>query len=327
MLKYIGKRLLNLIPVVFLISIVIFGTIKCMPGDPVSAYLGSGSKVSLEQKEQIREELGLNKSLPEQYVIWITNFVKGDLGRSIQYKMPVSEIIGDFVWNTFLLNVVSLIIGVGISIPIGIRQATKKFSKFDNFWTVFSLLGVSVPSFFFALVLIFYVALPSNGIIPVNGMKTPTLAMFGYDSFFQEISDIGVHMILPVIVLAFGNFATFSRYVRSSMIDVINQDYIRTARAKGLKEKTVIYRHAFKNALIPLVTLLGMYIPSLFSGAMILETVFLWPGLGKILIDAINGQDQSIITACLMFSAILMVLGNLLSDVLYSVVDPRVKVE
>lgn len=327
MLKYIGKRLLNLIPVVFLISIVIFGTIKCMPGDPVNAYLGSGSKVSLEQKEQIREELGLNKSLPEQYVIWITNFVKGDLGRSIQYKMPVSEIIGDFVWNTFLLNVVSLIIGVGISIPIGIRQATKKFSKFDNFWTVFSLLGVSVPSFFFALVLIFYVALPSNGVIPVNGMKTPTLAMFGYDNFFQEISDVGVHMILPVIVLAFGNFATFSRYVRSSMIDVINQDYIRTARAKGLKEKTVIYRHAFKNALIPLVTLLGMYIPSLFSGAMILETVFLWPGLGKILIDAINGQDQSIITACLMFSAILMVLGNLLSDVLYSVVDPRVKVE
>lgn len=327
MLKYIGKRLLNLIPVVFLISIVIFGTIKCMPGDPVNAYLGSGSKVSLEQKEQIREELGLNKSLPEQYVIWITNFVKGDLGRSIQYKMPVSEIIGDFVWNTFLLNVVSLIIGVGISIPIGIRQATKKFSKFDNFWTVFSLLGVSVPSFFFALVLIFYVALPSNGAIPVNGMKTPTLAMFGYDNFFQEVSDIGVHMILPVIVLAFGNFATFSRYVRSSMIDVINQDYIRTARAKGLKEKTVIYRHAFKNALIPLVTLLGMYIPSLFSGAMILETVFLWPGLGKILIDAINGQDQSIITACLMFSAILMVLGNLLSDVLYSVVDPRVKVE
>lgn len=327
MLKYIGKRLLNLIPVVFLISIVIFGTIKCMPGDPVEAYLGAGNKVSLEQKEQIREELGLNKSLPEQYVIWITNFVKGDLGRSIQYKMPVSEIIGDFVWNTFLLNVVSLIIGVGISIPIGIRQATKKFSKFDNFWTVFSLLGVSVPSFFFALVLIFYVALPSNGVIPINGMKTPTLAMFGYDNFFQEISDVGMHMLLPVIVLAFGNFATFSRYVRSSMIDVINQDYIRTARAKGLKEKTVIYRHAFKNALIPLVTLLGMYIPSLFSGAMILETVFLWPGLGKILIDAISGQDQSIITACLMFSAVLMVLGNLLSDVLYSVVDPRVKVE
>lgn len=326
MLKYIGKRLLNLIPVVFLISVVIFGTIKCMPGDPVTAYLGSGSKVSAEQKEQIREELGLNKSLPEQYGIWIIKFVQGDLGRSMQYKLPVAEIIGDFVWNTFLINIVSLIVGICLSIPIGIRQATKKFSKFDNFWTVFSLLGVSVPSFFFALVLIFYIALPS-GVIPVNGMQTPSLAMFGYSSIFEQISDIGLHMFLPVVVLAFGNFASLSRYVRSSMIDVINQDYIRTARAKGLKEKVVIYRHAFKNALVPLVTLLGMYIPALFSGSMILETVFLWPGLGKVLIDAITGQDQSLITACLMFSAILMILGNLLSDVLYSVVDPRVKVE
>lgn len=326
MLKYIAKRLVNLIPVVFIISIVIFGTVKSMPGDPVDAYLGMGTRATPEQKEMIREQLGLDKSLPEQYVIWISNIVQGDLGQSMKYKKPVADIIGDYVWNTFLLNLISLIIGVGLSIPIGIRQATKKFSKFDNFWTVFSLLGVSVPTFFFALILIFFVALPS-GFIPVNGMRTPSLAMFGYSNVFQEFGDIALHMLLPTIVLAFGDFATFSRYVRSSMIDVINQDYVRTARAKGLKEKTVIYRHAFKNALIPLVTLLGMYIPSLFSGAMILETVFLWPGLGKILIEAINSQDQSIITACLMFSAILMVLGNLLSDILYSVVDPRVKVE
>ncbi|MEG0329290.1 MAG: ABC transporter permease [Longicatena sp.] len=326
MLKYIGKRLLNLIPVMFIISIVIFGTVKCMPGDPVTAYLGIGSKATVEQKNQIREELGLNKSYPEQYAVWITKLATGDLGQSIKFKEPVSNIIGTYVWNTFLLNLVSLVIGIGLSIPIGIRQATKKFSKYDNFWTVFSLLGVSVPTFFFALVLIFYVALPS-GFIPVNGMRTPDMALFGYDSIFQEIGDVGIHMLLPAIVLAFGNFATFSRYVRSAMIDVINMDYVRTARAKGLKEKVVIYRHAFKNALIPLVTLLGLYIPSLFSGAMILESVFLWPGLGKILIDAITGQDQSIITACLMFSALLMVAGNLLSDVLYSVVDPRVKVE
>ncbi|MEG1732145.1 MAG: ABC transporter permease [Longicatena sp.] len=326
MLKYIGKRLLNLIPVMFIISIVIFGTVKCMPGDPVTAYLGIGSKATVEQKNQIREELGLNKSYPEQYAVWITKLATGDLGQSIKFKEPVSSIIGTYVWNTFLLNLVSLVIGIGLSIPIGIRQATKKFSKYDNFWTVFSLLGVSVPTFFFALVLIFYVALPS-GFIPVNGMRTPDMALFGYDSIFQEIGDVGIHMLLPAIVLAFGNFATFSRYVRSAMIDVINMDYVRTARAKGLKEKVVIYRHAFKNALIPLVTLLGLYIPSLFSGAMILESVFLWPGLGKILIDAITGQDQSIITACLMFSALLMVAGNLLSDVLYSVVDPRVKVE
>ncbi|MEF9967064.1 MAG: ABC transporter permease [Longicatena sp.] len=326
MLKYIGKRLLNLIPVMVIISFVFFGTVKFMPGDPVTAFLVIGSKATVEQKNQIREELGLNKSYPEQYAVWITKLATGDLGQSIKFKEPVSSIIGTYVWNTFLLNLVSLVIGIGLSIPIGIRQATKKFSKYDNFWTVFSLLGVSVPTFFFALVLIFYVALPS-GFIPVNGMRTPDMALFGYDSIFQEIGDVGIHMLLPAIVLAFGNFATFSRYVRSAMIDVINMDYVRTARAKGLKEKVVIYRHAFKNALIPLVTLLGLYIPSLFSGAMILESVFLWPGLGKILIDAITGQDQSIITACLMFSALLMVAGNLLSDVLYSVVDPRVKVE
>lgn len=326
MLKYILKRLLNLIPVLFIISVVIFATVKGMPGDPVTAYLGVGSKATPEVKEQIREKLGLNKSLPEQYVIWVGNMARGDLGESMKFKAPVSEIIGEYVWNTFLLNAVSLIVAIVIAIPIGIRQATKKFSKYDNFWTVFSLLGVSVPTFFFALILIFYVAIPS-GFIPVNGMRTPQLALFGYANIFQEIGDVGIHMLLPVIVLAFSSFATFSRYVRSAMIDVINQDYIRTARSKGLKEKVVIYRHAFKNALIPLVTLLGLYIPSLFAGAMILESVFLWPGLGKILIDAIYGLDQSIITACLMFSAILMVLGNLLSDILYSVVDPRVKVE
>lgn len=326
MLKYIGKRLLNLIPVVFIMSVVIFGVVKCMPGDPVNAYLGVGTRVTEEQKEAIRAELGLDKSYPEQYVVWMKNLAKGDLGRSMKYKKDVGEIIGDYVWNTFLLNATSLVVGIALAIPIGIKQATKKFSVFDNFFTVFSLLGISLPSFFFALMLIFFVALPS-GVIPINGMRSVDLAMFGYDSFIQEILDVALHMLLPTIVLAFSNFATFSRYVRSSMIEVINQDYVRTARAKGLKEKVVIYRHAFKNALIPLVTLLGLYIPSLFSGAMILESVFLWPGLGKILIDAINGQDQSIITACLMFSALLMVGGNLLSDVLYSVVDPRVKVE
>lgn len=325
MLKYILKRLLNLIPVIFIISVAIFATVKCMPGDPVTAYLGMGTRATPEQKERIREQLGLNKSVPEQYVVWVSNIAKGDLGTSTKFKQPVNAIIGDYIWNTFLLNVVSLIVGVGISIPIGIRQATKKFSKYDNFWTVFSLLGVSVPTFFFALILIFYIALPTG--LPVNGMRTPNLAIFGYANIFEEIKDVGMHMLLPATVLAFSNFATFSRYVRSSMIDVINQDYIRTARAKGLKDKVVIYRHAFKNSLIPLVTLLGLYIPTLFSGAMVLETVFAWPGLGKILIEAITGQDQSIITACLLFSAVLMLLGNLLSDIMYSIVDPRVKVE
>lgn len=268
----------------------------------------------------------MDKSLPEQYVRWVGRMCTGDLGSSITLKKPVGTIIGDYVWNTFYLNVVSLIVALIFAIPVGIKQAVKKGTVFDNFWTVFSLLGISVPTFFFALVLIFFVGLQIPG-MPINGMRDTMLSSFGYSSIFQEIGDIALHSILPVIVLAFSSFASFSRYVRNSMVEVINMDYVRTARSKGLKEKTVIYKHAFKNAQIPLVTLLGLYIPSLFSGAVILESVFIWPGIGKVLIDAINQRDNSLVMACLMFSALLMLLGNLLSDVCYTLVDPRIKVD
>lgn len=326
MIKYILKRLLVLLPVLLVISIVIFGTVKAMPGDEVTAYFGAGSRATEEQRDQVREKLGLDKSLPEQYVRWLGRVVTGDLGNSVSLKKPVADVIGPYVWNTFYLNALSLIIALLFAIPIGIRQAVKKGSFFDNFWSVFSLLGISVPTFFFAMLLIFFVGNNIPG-MPINGMYDPMLKSFGYASVFQMIGDVAVHSILPVTVLAFSNFATFSRYVRNSMVEVINMDYIRTARSKGLKEKVVIYRHAFKNARIPLVTLLGLYIPSLFSGAVILETVFVWPGIGKILIDSTNNRDTSLAMACLIFSAVLMVLGNLLADIAYSFVDPRIKVE
>ena len=326
MLKYILKRILNLIPVLVIISMLIFATVQAMPGDPVNAYLGSSMKVTEEQREQLRHELGFDQPMPVQYVRWAGRMVTGDLGESAKLKEPVAEVIGDYVWNTFYLNVVSLIVALLFAIPIGIRQAVKKGSAFDNFWTVFSLLGISVPTFFFALVLLFFIGMNIPN-FPLNGMKDPMMDAFGYPSTFAMIADIAKHSILPVTVLAFSSFATFSRYVRNSMIEVINMDYIRTARSKGMKEKVVIYKHAFRNALIPLITLLGMYIPTLFSGAVILESVFIWPGLGKILIDAINARDNSLVSACLMFSALLMLLGNLLADIFYSLVDPRIKVE
>ncbi len=263
MIKYILKRLVVLLPVLLVISIVIFGTVKAMPGDEVTAYFGAGSRATEEQREQVRERLGLDKSLPEQYVRWLGRVVTGDLGNSVSLKKPVADVIGPYVWNTFYLNALSLIISLLFAIPIGIRQAVKKGSFFDNFWSVFSLLGISVPTFFFAMILIFFIGNNVPG-MPINGMYDPMLKSFGYSSVFQMFGDVAVHSILPVTVLAFSNFATFSRYVRNSMVEVINMDYIRTARSKGLKEKVVIYRHAFKNARIPLVTLLGLYIPSLF---------------------------------------------------------------
>lgn len=327
MFKYIVKRLLTSIPVLLIITMVIFGVVKAMPGDELTAYLGPGTKVTQEIKEETRAKLGLDKSVPEQYVRWMGRLLSGDLGTSFTLKKPVGEVIGTYVWNSFLLNIVAMLLGLALAIPVGIRQAVKKGSAEDNFWTVFSLLGISVPTFFFGMLLIYFVGMNVSW-IPISGMRDSMMASFGYPGgIMQEIGDVAVHMILPVIVLTFSEFATFSRYVRNSMVEVINQDYVRTARAKGLKEKTVIYKHAFKNAQIPLVTLLGMYIPSLFAGATILESVFVWPGIGRVLINAINQRDNSLTTACLVFSAVLMILGNLLSDVCYSLVDPRVKVE
>ncbi|MBE6059968.1 MAG: ABC transporter permease [Clostridium sulfidigenes] len=327
MLKFLGKRLLNLIPVMLIITIILFVLLQLMPGDPVSAYLGQGSKTTPEQQQMIREQLGLDKGPVTQYFNWLGRTLKGDFGSSLKFRKPVSDVIGDYIWNTFILNIVSMVLAFAIAIPVGIKSAVKKYGVFDNFWTVFSLVGVGMPSFFFALLMIFFIAVPSNGAIPLNGMRTPVMAAVGYDSFMAEVIDVAKHMILPVIILTILSLAGLIRYVRNSVIEVINQDYIRTARSKGLKEKVVIYRHAFRNALIPIVTLVGMYIPSLFGGAILLETVLLWPGIGNILYTSVMGRDIWVVMAANTFYAVLMVLGNLVSDMSYALVDPRVKVE
>lgn len=326
MIKYIGKRLLHLIPVIIIISMVIFGIVEMMPGDPVNAYLGIGSDTTPEQQQQIRERLGLDKGPVTRYFNWLKRTVTGDFGRSMKFRKPVKEVIGKYIWNSFTINVVAMILAFAIAIPVGIRSAVKKYGPFDTFWTVFSLTGVSMPSFFFALVLIYFVAVPIKW-IPLNGMRTAILAAKGYPSKWAEIKDILVHMILPVTVLTISSLASLTRYIRNSVIEVINQDYIRTARSKGLSEKVVIYKHAFRNALLPIVTLLGLWIPGLFGGSLILETVFLWPGIGGVLLTSIFDRDYSMVYAANTFYAVLMLAGNLLADVSYAFVDPRVKVK
>ncbi|MBN2874491.1 MAG: ABC transporter permease [Spirochaetales bacterium] len=326
MLRYIGKRLLHLIPVLFVITIVIFAIVELMPGDPVNAYLGVGSKTTIEQQTRIREQLGLDQGPVVRYFKWLGRVARLDFGRSLKYRKPVVDVIGTFIWNSFSMNLVVMILAFAISIPVGIRSAVKKYGRFDNFWTVFSLTGVSMPSFFFALLLIFFIAIPIKW-IPLNGMRTTLLAAKGYNSTMHEVLDVAIHMLLPVIVLTISSLASLTRYVRNSVIEVINQDYIRTARSKGLAEKVVIYKHAFRNALLPIVTLLGFYIPGLFGGALILETVFLWPGIGNILYTSILDRDYSMVMAINVFYAILMVLGNLMADVSYALVDPRIKVK
>jgi peptide/nickel transport system permease protein len=326
MLRYIGKRLLHLIPVLLIITIIVFSIIELMPGDPVNAYLGIGSDTTVEQQARIRELLGLDQGPVVRYFKWLGRVLTLDFGRSMKYRKPVVDVIGTFIWNSFRLNLVAMVLAFAISIPVGIKSAVKKYGKFDNFWTVFSLTGVSMPSFFFALLLIFFIAIPVQ-FIPLNGMRTTIFAAKGYASKWQELVDIGRHMILPVTVLTISSLASLTRYVRNSVIEVINQDYIRTARSKGLTEKVVIYKHAFRNALLPIVTLLGLYIPSLFGGAIILETVFLWPGIGNVLYTSILDRDYSMVMAANVFYAVLMLAGNLLADVSYALVDPRIKVK
>lgn len=325
MVRYILQRLLHLIPVMLLITIIFFAVLEAMPGDPVNSYLGVGSGTTAVQQQQIRERLGLDQPAYLRYVKWMGRVVKRDFGMSYKYKKPVVDVIGTFIWNSFYLNIASMVLAFAIAIPVGIKSAVKKYGAFDNFWTVFSLTGVSMPSFFFALLLVFYVALNVSW-LPINGMRTTILLAKGYESKIQEIFDVLKHMILPVTVLTITSLASLTRYVRNSVIEVINQDYIRTARSKGLAEKVVIYRHAFRNALLPIVTLLGIYIPSLFGGAIILETVFLWPGIGNVLYTSILDRDYSMVMAVLVFYALLTLAGNLLADVSYALVDPRVRV-
>jgi len=326
MLKYILRRLLHLIPVLLVITIILFALLEIMPGDPVNAYLGMGSNATVEQQNQIREQLGLDQAPYIRYFKWVGRTLSGDLGNSLKFRKPVADVIGTFIWNSFYLNLLGMIFAFLIAIPVGIKSAVKKYGLFDNFWTVFSLMGVSMPSFFFALVLIFFVAIPSNW-LPLNGMRTTIYLAKGYDSFGQEVLDVLKHMILPLTVVTISSLASLTRYVRNAVIEVINQDYIRTARSKGLSEKVVIYKHAFRNALLPIVTLLGMYIPGLFGGSILLETVFIWPGIGQVLYTSILDRDYSMLMAGNTFYALLMLAGNLLSDISYAFVDPRVRVK
>lgn len=309
-----------MIPVLFIISIIIFGIIKLTPGDPISANIGP--RATVEQKKIERHRLGLDKPVLVQYMMWLHRTLQGDFGQSIIYKKPVGVVISTFLWNTFILNVVVFILSFGLSIPIGIHCAIKQHSRYDHFWTLFSLSGASIPSFFFSLLLIFLFAVKLD-LFPINGMLTPGKNSVG----FERLIDVIYHMILPASVLTLSSLAGFVRYIRAAVLEVIQQDYIRTARAKGLNKKIILYKHVLKNALIPVVTLLGFSLTGLFSGAVLLESIFAWPGIGSLFYESINARDYNLMMALMMFFSLLTLLGNLIADIGYAMVDPRVTLE
>ena len=326
MVKYILKRLLYLVFVFFIVSIIMFGIYKCVPGDPARMMIDSSKQtVDPERYEQMyqaaRERLGLNESVPVQYVKWIGNMLTGDFGFSSQYRRPVADIVAAPIGNTVMLNIASMILVFLITIPLGIITAVKKGSILDNTVQVGTVIGYSLPSFVIALIFIFLFTkvLP---IFPISGMNTAGMTGSGFEMFMDKM----YHMALPCLVMTFASLGGITRYVRAAMIDVLREDYIRTARAKGLSEKKVIYKHAFRNTLIPLVTIIGGSLPGLFSGALITETLFSIPGIGYVSYQSMVAGDIPFSMFYLSFMAVLTLASNLLTDILYGVVDPRVRI-
>lgn len=315
---YILRRTWQTIPLLFIISIVTFALMTLAPGDPIAMFQNPEGVNNADSLETLREDLGLNDPIYVQYLKWLKLVVvEGNMGYSFADGRPVVDMILERIPATLILMGTAITLSFLIAIPIGIFSAIRKYSAADNLFTFLSFLGISIPSFFLALMAILLFSLKWS-VFPVSGMRGDHTDGF---NFF----DITYHLVLPATVLAFGLIASLSRFMRSSMLEVINQDFIRTARAKGVSERKVIMKHAFRNALLPIITLVGLQLPSLLGGALIIETIFAWPGMGRLAIDSIFNRDYQVIMGITMFGSLLVVIGNLLSDVLYAVVDPRIQ--
>ena len=324
MTTYALRRILQTIPILFIISILLFLLVRAAPGGPLTAARRNPN-ISKEQIEAIEEKLGLNDPLPVQYGRWLGGLLKGDLGESIKFRRPVSEMIGERVPNTLILVGASFLVTLLIAIPIGILSARKPYSFFDYTMTTITFIGQAIPVYWLGLglIVIFYVTIknPLTGdpLFPVGGMNTR-----GQEG---NLLDMLWHMILPVTALSLGWIAWYSRFLRSSMLDVLHEDYVRTARAKGLAENVVQYKHALRNAILPLVTLIALDLPSLFAGALFVETIFSWPGMGRLFWDAAKGRDYPVLLGVVMLTAVLIIVCNIIADLAYGWLNPQVKYE
>lgn len=326
MISYLVRRLVGAIPLLLGILTIIFFVVHLAPGDPTARFFNPN--VSPEVIAQMRRNLGLDQPLHIQYWKWLTSFLSGDFGYSFGQMRPIGEILPEVLWNTLQLTLVSLVVIFAVGMLIGIVQAVRQYSAADNILTFLALFFYSMPSFWFALmlILIFSRGADAGWLFnwPASGM---TSIDYEYLSFAGKTRDRLAHLMLPAIALGIGSAAGVARYMRGSMLEVIHQDFIRTARAKGLSERSVIFKHALRNALIPIITLVGLYLPFLLSGAVLVETIFAWPGMGRAIVEAILARDYPMVMATSFVIASIVVLGNLLSDVLYAVVDPRIRNE
>lgn len=327
MAKYISKRILYMIFVFCVMSLILFFLYNLIPGDPARAQVEPlKDKLKPEEYqlryEQARKSLGLDDPLIVRYGRWIKGVLKLDFGDSSVYKKPVIDVVIPPMKNTIFINIFVVLAVLLITIPLGIRTAVKQNSGFDKTVQVLTVVGHSVPVFITALLFIFIFAVKLRW-FPVSGMNTPNFKGTGFALF----KDTMYHLALPLIIMIVGSLAGVTRYVRAAMIDALSMDYIKTARAKGLKEKVVIYSHAWRNALLPVITLIIGWLMSVFSGSLVIEAMFNLHGMGKFYIDALNNQDYSIALAIQMFYIVIALVGNLITDISYGFVDPRVKVD
>jgi peptide/nickel transport system permease protein len=312
MANYITRRLLHLIPVLVGVSLAVFLLLKLTPGDPATAILGI--QATPTEVARIRHAMGLDRPWLVQYSIWLVNVLRGDLGVSYQNKQPVALLIRQRLPATVELAMTSLLIAVVFGISTGILSALRRYTLADYLCTSLALFGISMPSFWFAIMLILIFAL-YLGWFPASG----------YAPWSEGLGTHLKHLALPSIALGLFNTGALMRFTRSSMLEVISQDYVRTARAKGLMERVVIYRHALKNALIPTLTVLGLQVGFLLAGAVIIEQVFAWPGIGWLTLTAINQRDYPVVMGVVLIIALVFVLSNLVVDILYTWVDPRIR--
>jgi peptide/nickel transport system permease protein len=322
---FILKRMLGAIPLLIGIATIIFFVLRLAPGDPTTFYFNPN--IPPDVIEQLRRNLGLDQPLHIQYFRWITSFFMGDFGYSFAQSRPVRDILFEVIPNTLMLTGTALVLVFVIGVLIGVLQAVKQYSIFDSTSSVVSLFFYSMPSFWLALMLMLVfslkahqwgwpIALPPTGITSVD---------YEFMGFGEKIWDRVSHLILPVGTLTLALAAGVARYTRGAMLEVVRQDFIRTARAKGLPERTVIMKHALRNSMLPVITLLGLYLPFLFSGAVFVEVIFAWPGMGRVIVDAIFQRDYPLVMATSFVFAVIVVLGNLIADVLYAVADPRIR--
>ncbi len=317
MIPYIGRRILQMVPLVFGISVVLFAVIQAAPGGPEGALLESGRFIDPQVIEAYRERLGVDQPVHIQYVRWLGAALSGDLGISFSTTRPVAEMILERLPATVELMASAFLLAMVLALGLGVFSAIRQYSLFDYFGTGLSFVGIAMPVFWFALILqlVFSVKL---GWLPVAGTETVGASSLG---------DHLLHLILPAVVLSFRYVAGWSRYLRSSLLGVLKADYVRTARAKGLPEAAVVGVHGLRNALIPLISIMALNLAALFSGAVITETVFAWPGIGRMFVQAMFARDYPLLMGILMMGSIMVVVFNLVADILYGILDPRIRYE